>query len=94
MKKLFLLGLMTMLAGSAQAEWRYATSGEAEFFYDPETVRKDKNISKVWSITNLLRRNKDGVFSYRNKYEFNCQDKKFRSLYFSMHTKNLPKEKL
>jgi hypothetical protein len=90
MKKLFLLGLM-MLASSAWAEWgKYASSDGVEFFFDPSTVRKSGNFSKVWVIYNLPS-TKDGASSYRLRKEFDCSNEKFRALYFSMHTKKFAK---
>ena len=86
MKKLFLVCLM-MLAGSACADWeKYSSSDGDEFFFDPSTVRKSGNFSKVWEIINLPS-TKDGVYSYRMRTEYDCFNEKFRFLYSSTHTK-------
>jgi len=93
MKKLFLVGLM-MLAGSALADWgQYASADGSDFFFDPYTVRKDGRFSKVWAITNLPRRNMDGVSSYRMRKEFDCPNERFRILFISSHTQKLAKGK-
>jgi hypothetical protein len=89
MKKLFFVCLL-MLAGSAWADWgKYASSGGEEFFFDPSTVRKIGDFSKVWTITNLSRRNKDGASSFRLRKEFDCPNERFRILYHSTHTEKL-----
>jgi len=50
MKKLFLVCLM-MLAGSAWAEWvTIGDYGEVTFYFDPATIRKDRNMRRVWEI--------------------------------------------
>lgn len=94
MKKLLLVCLM-LLAGSAWADWgKYASADGADFFFDPNTVRKDERFSKVWTITNLPRRNADGVSSYRMRKEFDCPNERFRILFISLHSQKLAKGKI
>ena len=88
MKKLFLVCLM-MLAGSAWAEWvMYANSEneEATHYFDPATIRKDGNMRRVWTVSNLRERNIDGAMSYRMRNEYDCKRERHRLLAVSTHS--------
>jgi len=86
MKKLFLVCLM-MLAGSAWAKWvMYEGSEEATFYFDPATIRKDGNMRRVWSVSNLRERKIDGTMSYRMRNEYDCKQERHRLLSVSTHS--------
>jgi hypothetical protein len=87
MKKLFIVFVM-LLAGSAWAEWvMYGEHDTATFYYDPATIRKDGNMRRVWDLTNLSNRNKNGVMSYRSQNEYDCKQERLRNLALSTHSK-------
>ena len=66
MKKLFLLGLLTMLAGSAWADWvRAAESNKTTLYFDPATIRKDGNIRTVLILRDIKQREPSGYIPYR-----------------------------
>jgi hypothetical protein len=86
MKKLFLVCLM-MLAGSAWAEWvTIGDYGEVTFYFDPATIRKDRNMRRVWEIQDLNERIKSGAMSLRMRVEYDCKQERFRYLEISSHS--------
>ena len=86
MKKLFLVSLM-MLAGSAWAEWvLYSETDTSTFYYDPATIRKDGNMRRVWELSDLRKRHKDGEISRRYRAEYDCKNERTRILSFSLHS--------
>ena len=79
MKKLFLLGLMTMLAGSAWAKWvMYFEAKTITYYYDPATIRKDGNMRQVWRVQELKQRIADGEKSRRMKLRFRVLRRTFQ----------------
>jgi len=87
MKKLFLVSLMAMLAGSALAEWvKIGYSDLGTLYIDPATIRKDGNLRKVWVMTDLDRRNKDGEMSIRTRQQLDCKGERSRVLSGSTHS--------
>jgi len=89
MKKLFFVSLM-MLAGSAWAEWvMYSETDRTTFYYDPATIRKDGHIRKVWQLSDLKKRHKDGEMSRRMRTEFDCKQERMRYLGLSEHSESM-----
>jgi hypothetical protein len=87
MKKLFLVSLMAMLAGPALAEWvKIGYSDLGTLYIDPATIRKDGNLRKIWVMTDLDRRDKDGEMSSRSRQEFDCKGERSRILSGSTHS--------
>ena len=87
MKKLFLVGMMTMLTGSAWAEWvKYDKIEKDTFYYDPATIRKEGNLRRVWQLMNLSQRDKNGVMSFRMRMEYDCMQERYRWLDVSKHS--------
>ena len=74
MKKRFLVCLM-LLAGSAGAERvLYEVTQIADFYYDPVTISEDGSLSRrVWQLTDLRKRHKDGEMSRRSRIEYYCK---------------------
>jgi len=88
MKKLFLVCLMMMLAGSAWAKWvMYDETETNTFYYDPATIRKDGNMRQVWALLDWRKRDKDGVMSHRLRYEYDCKQERYRLLAITTHSK-------
>lgn len=86
MKKLFLLCLM-MLEGSAWAEWvEYDGNDEVTFFYDPTTIRKDKNLRQLWILQDWKKHHINGEMSFRIRHEYDCKQERYRFLYGSSHS--------
>lgn len=86
MKKLFVVCLM-MLAGSAWAEWVYFSETDTNlFYYDPATIRKDGHIRRVWELTDLRKRHKDGEMSRRYRIEYDCKQERMKFLGLTEHS--------
>jgi hypothetical protein len=86
MKKLFLICLM-MLASSAWAEWvMYSETDTEIFYYDPDTIRKDGNMRRVWELQDLKTPNEQGVMSRRFRGEYDCKNESWRLISHSSHS--------
>jgi hypothetical protein len=86
MKKLFLVCLM-LLAGSVWAEWIKADeSEEAQFFYDPSTIRIEGKMRRVWRLQNLKQRGQYSEMSRRMRMEYDCMNERSRILADSFHS--------
>ena len=86
MKKLFLACLM-MLAGSAWAEWvMYFETDLATHYFDPATIRKDGHIRRVWELSDLRKRERNGDMSVRMRKEYDCKQERRRFLGISGHS--------
>ena len=84
-KKTLLLAVL-LATSSAWAEWVQASEdSSAKTYIETETIRKDGNLVKVWQMTNLKQRHKDGELSRRRRVEYDCKQELFRSLSFSEH---------
>ncbi len=64
--------------------WESKTSGTITYF-DPDTIRKDGNLRRVWVLQELKVRGKNGEMSRRALWEYYCPEERFRSLQISFH---------
>jgi len=88
MKRL-LLTLLTalMLTGPAWAEWVLVSQNDsADFYIDPETIRKDGNLVKVWEVQNLTQPSIRGALSRRARSEYDCKQERRKTLSISAHS--------
>lgn len=86
MKKLFLVCLM-MLAGSAWAEWVLTLrNGDSIIYIDPETIRKDGNLRRVWTLIDYAQKSTNGRASTRLRVEYDCKEERHRVLSLSTHS--------
>lgn len=85
-KKTLLLALL-LVTSSAWAGWVQVTQTDSSDFYiDPETIRRDGNLVRVWQIAELKQRDKDGELSRRSRMEYDCKQERRRSLSLSTHS--------
>ena len=70
--------------------WESKTSGTITYF-DPDTIRKDGNLRRVWVLQDLKTRGKNGEMSRRALWEYSCPEERFRSLQISFHTDPIAK---
>ncbi len=86
--------LIVLVAAPAWAEWvktwESKSSGTITYF-DPDTIRKDGNLRRVWVLQELRIRGKNGEMSRRALWEYNCPEERFRSLQLSFHTDPMAK---
>jgi hypothetical protein len=62
------------------------SGGGGVFYIDPETIRKDGNLVRVWTIYDEKRRHKDGQLSIRSREEYDCKQERYRYLSMSTHS--------
>ena len=85
-KKILLLGLLLAIS-SAWAGWvQVAQNDSGDFYIDPETIRKDGNLVRVWQLTDFKQRNKEGELSRRTRTEYDCKQERRRLLSLSTHS--------
>jgi hypothetical protein len=86
-KKLLTLLASLVLTGPAWAEWVRVGQSEIGYKYiDPATIRKDGNLVRVWSLTNLKQRHKDGELSSRSRIEYDCKQERLKFLSMTEHS--------
>ena len=85
--RLVLCLLLTLAAAPAWAEYGQwgEIPGKATFYIDPNTASRDGNLRRIWSIADMKKR-VEGVLSSQSLYEFDCKEKRYRTLSFSMHS--------
>ena len=96
MSKLTLIccGLLSFISMGAHAEWiEVGETKNAVFFIEPTSLKKDKNLVKIWTMRDL----REVVFSStanvsylsdRTYAEFNCKEEKYRQLNFYWYSEN------
>jgi hypothetical protein len=89
MKKLLIVGLV-ILAGSAWAEWMmYFESESITYYYKSATIRKDKNMRRVWRLQELKQHDAGGVKSRRMRIEYDCKEERYRILSYTFHSESM-----
>ena len=84
--KTLLLALL-LVTGSAWAEWvQVAERWDIVLYIDPETIRKDGDLRRVWQIQNLKQRDKNGEMSSRVRVEYDCKQERYKMLSLSTHS--------
>jgi len=94
MHKAFLMMLLTVVSGSAAAEWVKLHSDEAETVYaDPVTIQKTGDVAKMHALfdykTARTVGNNKSVLSISRQFEFDCKETRLRMVYFSLHSGNM-----
>lgn len=85
-KRTLLLALL-LATSSAQAGWVLVVQNDdIDFYIDPETIRKDGNLVRVWEIQDLKQRDKGGRLSLRSRNEYDCVQERYRFLSISTHS--------
>jgi hypothetical protein len=96
MKKLILIvcGLLIFSSTNANAEWiEVGETRNAVFFIDPTTLKKERNLVKIWTMRDLkeIAFSSTANVSYlsdRTYAEFNCKEEKYRQLNFYWYSEN------
>jgi hypothetical protein len=90
MKK-HIVALLMFISCSAWSEWvkimekpTPERGGVTSFYFDPTTIRKDKDRRRVWQLTDF--RGKDGEASRRYLSEYDCGQERTRGLEMTSHT--------
>jgi hypothetical protein len=85
MKKILVLSMLLM-STSSWAQWSpVAVDTDATVFnFDFSTLRKEGELRKIWTLTNLLEKDANGVLSGRMRMEYDCKSERHRVLSFRM----------
>lgn len=87
MKKTVLVLVLAVVSSGVCAMWVALTeTSEAINYLDPATIRRDGNLRRVWQLSDLKERDKDGAMSLRNLWEYDCKEDRFRLLSGSVHS--------
>ena len=85
--KKLLLALAIFVSSSVWAEWVvHGAHDVATFYFDPDTIRKDENIRRVWQLQDLKQRGRNGEMSRRHRVEYDCKNERSKNLQASIHS--------
>jgi hypothetical protein len=85
--RLLLAVLLTTLSASTWASWvKYGESDHAAYYYDPATIEKNGNFTRVWQFQDFKKPTADGSRSIRFLSEFDCAGSRYRILQWSTHS--------
>jgi len=91
MKRLLLILMLTVMSGSAIAEWAEAgRSKDSIVYYDPATIRKSGSKVIIWSLHDY--ETARGQIEYRSvtlESEYDCIKKQSRRLFLAFYQKNM-----
>jgi hypothetical protein len=89
MRLAVLLSLLSLIS-PACAEWvKYGESDNAVYYYDPSTIAKSGNDSRVWQFQDLKTRATDGSRSIRFLSEYDCKGSRFQILQWSTYPQTM-----
>lgn len=89
--------VLAILSNGALAEWQGIASNDgSDLYIDRTTIRKSGTTVKMWSLVDykVLQKLQNSAAStpYRSskdQYEYQCEEEKVRSVYFSLHTEKM-----
>ena len=85
MKKYLILSLI-LISGSSWAQWSpVAVDVDGTIFnFDYSTLRKDGESRKIWTLSNFVEKDPNGVMSSRVRMEYDCKNERNRYLSFKL----------
>lgn len=85
MKKYLILSLI-LISGSSWAQWSpVAVDVDGTIFnFDYSTLRKDGEMRKIWTLSNFIEKDPNGVMSSRVRMEYDCKNERNRYLSFKL----------
>jgi hypothetical protein len=93
MKPLILL--LLLVNASAWAEWiKIDETDRTVIYIDPERIQKNAQFPTAWQLSDYKQANKRGVLSSQNLIEFDCKEKRRRTLAFTSHSENMAEGKV
>lgn len=82
-----LLTLLLTAAAPAWTDWvRYSETKSAFHYLDPDTILRDGNLVRVWTLQDWNEPGSDGTRSLRILFEFDCQEERMRSVSAFAHS--------
>jgi hypothetical protein len=94
MRKAILMMLLAIMSNSALAEWR-EIGGNDKFtvYINPKILWKDGKVAKMWHLFDYkAMRSSNCHIDYISsvmQYEYDCKQRKFRSIYLSAHAEHM-----
>ena len=71
---------------SAAAAWLpIAANEEASFYFNPDTIRYQVDLTSVWVIADRVKKGPDGERSVRMRYEVDCETVEYQVTYEALH---------
>lgn len=93
MKSLLVALMLAMASTSVMAEWhRLIEENDTTFYFDPAMVRKVENGFKALILMDFKKSQDDGIngfFSIETLREFDCKEKRVRTLAYLSHGMNM-----
>jgi hypothetical protein len=87
-----LIAVLMLAATPAWGAWlRYAQSDATVDYYNPASVKRSGNRSVVTAILDYRKRRPSGALSYRIRYEYACEAKRYRILSLSCRSGRMAK---
>lgn len=75
---------------SAAAAWLpIAKNEEASFYFNPDTIRHQVDLTSVWVIADRVTKGPDGERSVRMQYEIDCETVKYQVTYEALHAESM-----
>jgi hypothetical protein len=86
MNHLVLALIALTFSAPVAAEWlKVGETENYDAFIDPDTISTDGHLRKSWEIRNLKMQSRAGE-SDQFRMEYDCKEKKSRTLYWSVHS--------
>lgn len=77
-------------SGSALADWQLIDDNYlAKVYYDPDRMKKSTSYPEVWQLTDLKSRAATGALSRQILIQYDCVDKRRRTLASSGHAQHM-----
>jgi hypothetical protein len=84
--RVLMMALLLSTAMPVAAEWvKYFESDVATFHFDPVSIRVNGHLRQVQELLELKQRHRDGEMSRRALREYDCEEKRHRTLSFTTH---------
>ena len=94
--RFIMMMVLAIVSSGAAAEWvkvdSSTNSGGFETYADPATISRSGNMAKMWRLSNfktLQTWNNNSYFSDKTQNEYDCKDKQYRALYFTLYAGNM-----
>ena len=82
MRPFFLAALLLLAATSVRAEWvKVGENSGVVVYVDPTTLETQGDVRRVWSLQEQKWWRSDGVVSFRTLDDFNCKDRRRRTVF-------------
>jgi len=78
--------LWALSVAPASAAWLpIATNEEASFYFNPDSIRHQIDLTSVWVIADRVAKGPDGERSVRMQYEIDCETVEYQVTYEALH---------